>query len=132
MCEQLSGSLFIHAGLRLVALHSFVAQPPYPSKAYNFIELVLLDLRADVRTNGRPLPFLDYTMIHVDDVHSTIGCSCHVDRSEQRVRGTYEFGLLCLVDVSKCCKSALHIGIDLSNDTRHRLTIKILSLNVIR
>src|SRR5690606_39310020 len=59
MPQEVGGRFIIHARLSLIAFKVIMRQTPDTSHADDFIQLVLFDLHAQVRSNGCPLAFLD-------------------------------------------------------------------------
>ena len=61
------------------------AQPPDAAVVGDLVQLMLLDLRAQVRPARRPLRFLDDAVVHVGDVDRAVRPQLQVDRAEQRI-----------------------------------------------
>ncbi len=69
---------------------SVVAQPPDAPVPGDLVELILLDLRAQVRTGTGPFPLLDDAVVHVGDVHRSIRSVADVHGPEQLIRARDE------------------------------------------
>ena len=67
-----------------------VPETPDPTMRRHLVQLVLLDLRAQVRARPGPLQFLDDAVVHVGDVERAVGCVADVHRTEQLVVARHE------------------------------------------
>ena len=102
-----------------IRLDAVVDQSPDATLVDHLVQVVLLDLRAQVGAGSREVPDLDDAVVHVGDVDRPVRRGRHVDGTEVRVERLDE--LVARIGVVEDRQPLLVLRVDSANDPRHRL-----------
>jgi hypothetical protein len=108
----------------------FGGQAPDPAVAEHLVELILLDLLAEIGAAPGPRRLLDDAAVHVGDVHRPVGRRGHVDRAEQRIGRADE--LRQRIHVAHLRETLGLHGSQAAHDARDGFTVEVVADHVFR